>query len=110
LWSPVVRHRTLKESANSSPASVPASRRLLLVPDLTARIEPLPASLRFSDKKANFCVVRANTCSRTRFFQKPVAPAISFGIFRSRFSLREAEKTINRQLFFVWLDNVFVFD
>jgi hypothetical protein len=45
-----------------------------------------------------------------RFLQKPVARPSPFVIFRPPFPGQEAAiKTINRQLFFVWLDNAFVF-
>jgi hypothetical protein len=45
------------------------------------------------------------------FFQKPVARGLAFAIFRPPFpEERGANKqTINRQLFFVWLNNEFAF-
>ena len=46
------------------------------------------------------------------FIQKAIASAALFAIFRSPFPRREPGiflTTINRQLFFVWLDNAFAF-
>jgi hypothetical protein len=44
-----------------------------------------------------------------KILQKVVAPGISTARFRVRFQTEAEDLTINRQLLFVWLDNVFVF-
>jgi hypothetical protein len=43
------------------------------------------------------------------FLKKPVAPAKAFAKLHARFPV-DGGKTINRKLFFLWLDNAFAFD